>query len=126
MESGLKHHGYSGFVAALRKAPVVGHVTLAKRETPIRYAREQTTEKGRTITLVTDKPVFFIGGGAGELCLRAGFEVAVLVLNVDAKGTVTAPGGGRPRQPGPDEGTVVVDDYAEAPITLTNVRRKSN
>jgi hypothetical protein len=127
VESGLKHGGYSGFVAALRKAPVVGHVTLAKRETPIRYAREQTTEKGRTITLVTDKPVFFIGGGAGDPKSRAGFEVAVLVLNVDATGTGDGLLVAAARvKPGPDEGTVVVDDYAEAPITLTNVRRSKS
>lgn len=126
VENGLKHGGYSGFVAALRKAPVVGQVTLAKRETPIRYAREQTTEKGRTITLVTDKPVFFIGGGAADPQSRAGFEVAVLVLRVDTKGTGDGLLVAAARvKPGGEEGTVVVDDYAEAPITLTNVQRKS-
>jgi hypothetical protein len=125
VENGLKHGGYSGFVAALRKAPVVGHVTLAKKETPIRYAREQTTEKGRTITLVTDKPVFFIGGGAADPQKRAGFEVAVLVLKLDAKGTGDGLLVAAARvKPGPEEGTVQVDDYAEAPITLTNVQRK--
>ena len=86
MESGLKHGGYSGCHAALRKAPVVGHVTLAKRETPIRYAREQTTEKGRTITCHGQTGVLHWRRGTKS---RAGFEVAVLVLNVDAKGTVT-------------------------------------
>jgi hypothetical protein len=126
MENGLKHGGYSGFVAALRKAPVVGQVTVAKRETPIRWAREQTTDKGRTITVVTDKPVFFIGGGAADPKSRAGFEVGVIVLHVDPKGA----GDGRLAaaarvKPGGEEGGVVIDDYAEEPITLTNVRRKS-
>jgi hypothetical protein len=125
VEAGLKHGGYSGFVQALRKAPVVGHVTLAKQDTPIRYARERTTDKGRTITVVTDKPVFFIGGGAAAPKSRAGFEVAVIRLELDAKGT----GGGvlvaaARVKPGGEEGEVVVDDFADAPITLMNVQRK--
>ncbi len=125
VETGLKQGGYSGFLAALRKAPVVGHVTVAQQQTPIRWAREVTTDKGRTITVVTEKPVFFIGGGAATPKSRAGYEVAVVQLRVDAKGTGDGLMAAAARvKPGGEAG-VVIDDFAEEPITLTSVRRKT-
>ena len=125
VETGLKQGGYGGFLAALRKAPVVGHVTLAQRETPIRWARERKTDKGRVITVVTDKPLFFIGGGAATPESRAGFEVGVIQITVDAKNTGDGLMAAAARvKPGPEDG-VVIDDYAEAPITLSKVQRKS-
>jgi hypothetical protein len=125
VETGLKQGGYSGFLTALRKAPVVGHVTLAQRETPIRWARERKTDKGRVITVVTDKPLFFIGGGAATPESRAGFEVGVIQITVDAKNTGDGLMAAAARvKPGPEDG-VVIDDYAESPITLSKVQRKS-
>ena len=55
---------------------------------------------------------------------RAGFEVAVLQLQVDAtgRGKGTMAGAARVRPDG--EGGVVLDDYADEPIALTNVTRK--
>ena len=66
VETALKQGGYPGFVTALRKAPEVGSVTVGDQKFPIRWAREQKTDKGRTIVVVTDKPVFFVGGGRTE------------------------------------------------------------
>jgi hypothetical protein len=124
VETGLKHGGYSGFLTALRKAPVVGRVTLAQKETPIRWARERKTDKGRTITVVTDKPLFFIGGGAATPESRAGFEVGVIQITVDAKNTGDGLMAAAARvKPGPEEG-IVIDDFAEVPITLSSVQRK--
>jgi hypothetical protein len=125
VETALKQGGYPAFLSALRRAPNVGHVTLAGQETPIRWARERKTEKGRTITVVTDKPIFFIGGGAAAPKSRAGYEVGVIQLNVDPKGTGDGLMAAAARvKPGGDAG-VVIDDYADQPITLTAVRRKS-
>ena len=58
----FRQGGYPGFIEALRKAPVVGYVAVADMKTPIRFAREQETPKGRSITVVTDAPMYFIGG----------------------------------------------------------------
>ena len=124
VETGLKHGGYSGFLTALRKAPVVGHVMLAQKETPIRWARERKTDKGRTITVVTDKPLFFIGGGAATPESRAGFEVGVIQMTLDAKDTGDGLMAAAARvKPGPEEG-IVIDDFAEVPITLSKIQRK--
>ena len=128
VEAALKEGGYPRFLLALRNAPEVGQLVLAGGEPfAIRYAREKAEADGRTIVVVTDKPVFFIGGGrsAGTKS-RAGYEVAVLQIHVDGKGQ----GGGtmaaaaRVRPDG--DGGVLLDDYAEEPIALTKLTRKSS
>jgi hypothetical protein len=125
VESALRYGGYPAFLTALRKAPEVGQIILAGGEPySIRYAREETEGAGRTVVLVTDKPVFFLGGGRSESKPRAGYEVAVIRLQLDAKGqgigTLAAAARVRPA----GGGGVILDNYAETPINLTAVTRK--
>jgi hypothetical protein len=124
VETALKQGGYPAFVTALRKAPEVGSVTVGDQQFPIRWAREQKTAKGRTIVVVTDKPVYFVGGGSTDAKPRAGYEVAVIQLVVDeiglGRGTMAA---AARVKPGGETG-VQIDDYAEQPITLVSVSRK--
>ena len=52
-----------GFSRPFANAPEVGQLVLGGGEPyAIRYAREKVEAGGRTIVLVTDKPVFFVGG----------------------------------------------------------------
>ena len=124
VETALKSGGYAAFVAALRKAPEVGYVQLGDQKTPIRWARQTDHAKGRTIVVVTDKPVFFVGGGAANAKPREGYDVAVIEMTVDDVGL----GSGRMAaaakvKPGGEAG-VQIEDYADAPIKLTTVTRK--
>jgi hypothetical protein len=126
VEAALKSGGYPRFLLALRNAPEVGQLVLGGGEPfAIRYAREKVEAGGRTIVVVTDKPVFFIGGGrnAGTKP-RAGYEVAVLQIQLDEKGQGrgTMAAAARVRPDG--DGGVLLDDYAEEPITLTKLTRK--
>ena len=91
----LKHGGYPAFLTALRQAPPVGKVTVAGQTVDIRWAREQVLPNSRSIVLITDKPVFFVGGGATNAKPRAGYEVAVMEFTIDnsglgVKGTMAA------------------------------------
>jgi hypothetical protein len=112
VEAALKSGGYPKFLLALRNAPEVGQLVLGGGE-PF------------AIVVVTDKPVFFIGGGrnAGTKP-RAGYEVAVLQIQLDEKGQGrgTMAAAARVRPDG--DGGVLLDDYAEEPITLTKLTRK--
>ena len=125
IETALRLGGYPRFLPALRAAPEVGQLVLAGG-TPfaIRYAREKVEGGSRTITLVTDKPVFFIGAGRTNAPPRAGFEVGVVQIQVDAsgRGKGTMAGAARVRPDG--DGGVLLDDYADEPIALTNIIRK--
>ncbi len=124
VETALKHGGYSGFVNALRKAPEVGTVALGDQTFPIRWAREQKTDTGRTIVVVTDKPVFFVGAGRTDAKPRQGYEVAVIELIVSDTGLGSGRMAAAARvKPGGASG-VQIDDYAEEPINLISVSRK--
>jgi len=124
VETALREGGYPRFVTALRNAPEVGQLVLAGGQTyTIRYARERVSGSGRTIVVVTDRPMLFLGSARADAKPRAGFEVAVVELQLDAtgagKGTMAAAARVRPD----GTGGVILDDYAEEPIAVTNVTR---
>jgi hypothetical protein len=125
VETALKGGGYPSFLSALRKAPEVGSVGIGDQKFPIRYAREEKTAKGRTITVVTDQPMFFVGGGRTDAKPRAGYEVGAIQMMVDDVGLGSGSMAAAARiKPGPEGVGVQVDDYADAPIKLTTVSRK--
>ena len=124
VEDALKHGGYPGFLTALRKAPVVGSVTIAGQTFSIRWARELPVTNGREITLITDKPVYFVGGGSTTAKTREGYEVALLKFRLDDAGLGfdgTMAAAARVK-PGGATG-VQIDDYAEKPIVLQSISR---
>ena len=117
----LKSGGYSAFLTALRAAPTLGDVTLGDQKFTLRWATQEPIKNGRTIVLVTDKPVFFAGGGAVNAKPREGYEVAVIRFNIDDAQLGTGEMAAAARvKPGGTTG-VVIDDYAEKPIKLTSV-----
>jgi hypothetical protein len=124
VETALKQGGYPSFLIALRKAPEVGTVSGVEQKWAIRWAREQSTPKGRTIVVVTDQPIFFVGGGRTNAKPRAGYEVAVIQMHVDDVGLGQGSMAAAARvKPGGETG-VQIDDYAEQPIKLVTVVRK--
>lgn len=126
VEEALRLGGYPRFVPALRNAPAVGQVVLAGGEPyAIRYARETVAGSGREIVIVTDKPVLFLGSSRADAKPRVGFEVAVVQMQFDAsgKGKGVMAAAARVRPDG--SGGVLLDDYAEELLELTNVTRKA-
>ncbi len=125
VEEALRLGGYPRFLTALRNAPEVGQLLLGGSQPyAIRYARLKVEAGKRTITVVTDKPVFFVAAGRSDAKPRAGYEVAVVQIQLDGSGpgVGTMAGAARVRPDG--DGGVLLDDYADAPIELTNVTRK--
>jgi hypothetical protein len=125
VETALRLGGYPRFLTTLRNAPQVGELVLGGGQPyTIRYAREKVEGAGRTIVIVTDRPVFFLGGARADAKPRAGYEVAVVQIQLDGtgrgKGTMAAAARVRPD----GDGGVLLDDYAEEPVTLTDVTRK--
>jgi hypothetical protein len=124
MEDALAHGGYPGFLAALRQAPVAGRVELGNEKFTIRWAREQQTDRKRTITVVTDAPIYFVGGGRADAKPRTGYELSVVGLVVDEFGMGLGKMSAAARVKPDGKGGVVIDDYADEPIKLTLVRRE--
>lgn len=124
VETALKAGGYPAFLTALRKAPEVGTVSAGAQKWTIRYARERKTDKGRSIVVVTDKPIYFVGGGSVDAKPRAGYEVAVVQIDIDDVGLGSGSMAAAARVKPDGEGGVRIDDYAEQPIKLVSVVRK--
>lgn len=117
----------TGGAAALRKAlngvPPTGSVKLGGgAATAARLTIERPTDKGRLITIVTDKPILFVGGSLPEAKPKTGYDFAVLDLVVDASGS-----GAGSLAPAAKlavkAGAFVVEDYSSEPIRLSSVTR---
>jgi hypothetical protein len=123
IQEALRIGGYQGFLPALRSAPEVGYVEMNGRKVAVRWARQQPTDKGRTISIVTESPLAFVGGAAVDARPRKGYEVAVIRLDVDqiGLGTGSMAAAARVRPGGPTG--VQIDDYAENPLKLVTVRK---
>jgi hypothetical protein len=124
MEDALKHGGYGSFVNALRKAPDVGVVAAGDGKFTIRWAREHKTDKGRTVVVITDKAVFFVGGALANAKPRAGYETALIQLQVDDAGVGTGMMAAAVRIKPGGETHVRIDNYADEPLQLVKVTRQ--
>jgi len=119
----LAQGGYPGFVTALRKAPVVGSVALGGHTFDIRWARESPITNGRSIVLVTDKPMFFIGAGSPSAKPREGFEVGVISFQIDDSGMGYGGRMAAAARVKSGDGGIEVADYAEKLTELRSIRR---
>jgi len=125
VEEALRLGGYPRFLTTLRNAPEVGQLTLADGPPyVIRYARETAEGAGRAIVLVTDRPVFFVGSARTDAKPRAGYEVAVIQIQVDGAGRGRGSMAAAARVRPDGNGGVLLDDYADALIEVTNVTRR--
>lgn len=122
--SALRTNGYQAFLPAFRKLPPVGYVQINKQKWELRWAQQQPRELGYIITAATDQPIYFVGGGNVESKPRAGYEMAVIRLEVDTIGLGTGTMAAAARiKPNADATGVEVDDYSSVPIKLTTVTR---
>lgn len=123
MEQALQSGGSDAFLQALRRAPVAGRFSVGEQSFTIRWARQRSSGHSRVISFVTDAPVYFVGGGVPGAKPRAGFDVAVIRLEMDDSGVGQGSMAAAARvKPGGDSG-VEIQDYADAPITLASVMR---
>ena len=124
MVSTFKSGGFPALVSALRKAPAVGSVKMGTDTVVVRFAREQrASDTRRTITIVGDHPMLFVGGGAVNAKPREGYDVTVLQIDMDDAGVGQGKMAAAAKiKPGGSNG-FELDDYAEQPINLVNISR---
>ena len=120
----FKAGGVAGLRKALEGVPPTGSVQLgAGKPTPTRLTIERATDKGRLLTIVTDRPVLFLGAGAPGAKPKEGYDLAVIDIEVDAKGN----GSGTLASAAKvtvNQGMFVVQDYGSDLIQLTGVSKK--
>lgn len=122
MTDALKYRGYPGFLLALRDSPVAGTLTIGEQSFTVRWAHSVAAGPKRVITIVTDQPVFFFGARKPDAKNTAGYEVALMRIEVDAdgKGDGTFAAAARVKPDG--SGGIVIDQYAETPMRLAVTR----
>lgn len=115
--------GTAGLRKALEGVAPTGVVRVGAHEVPARLTIERATDKGRLLTIVTDQPLLFLGGGLPGAKPRHGFDFAVVDLEIDAHGAGT--GTLAPAARITTQGEMfVVKDYADDLIRLTAVTAK--
>jgi hypothetical protein len=119
MTDALKFRGYPGFLQALRESPVIGSLDIADQKFLVRWAQQVPSGTGRTVTIVTEKPVFFFGARKPNAKSTAGYEVAVMRLDLDQTGKGTGEMAAAARVKPDGQGGVKIDQYAETPLKLT-------
>jgi len=125
LAAALKSGGNAAFVAALKKAPAIGKLTIGERSFTIRWARTLSVGRDhRRVAAVTDSPVFFAGAGAVDAKPTAGYELGVVEFTIDSvglgKGTM-APAA-KVKAGGPTG--VEVEDYSGKRVELVTVTRE--
>ncbi len=117
----------SGGPAALRSAlegvEATGLVQLGEGDvTPTRLTIERATDKGRLLTIVTDEPLYFVGGGSPAAGPKEGYDFGVIDIEIDATG-----GGWGTLAPAAritvQRGAFVVQDYAADVVWLRPVTK---
>ena len=124
LAAAFKSGGVSGLRTALKGVPPTGSVTLGDgKPTPTRITIERATDKGRLLTIVSDTPILFLGGGVPTAKPKAGYDFAVVDLELDAKGSgagTLAPAAKIVLK----NGAFVVEDFASELVQLTAVSKK--
>ena len=117
----------AGGAAALRKAlvgiPPTGSVKVgAGAAVPTRVTLERVTGAGRLLTILTDRPVLFVGAGLPGAKPKEGYDFAVIDIEVGAKGTGDGMFAPAARIKLTD-GKFVVEDYGVESVRLTAVKK---
>ena len=113
----LQAGGYQRFLPALRSLTAIGYVQIGETRTDLKYARMRTGAKP-VLVLGTDRPIFFIGGNATTSKPRAGYEMGIIELEIDAQGNGQGTMAAAARVRRVPDG-VEIDDYADTPVKLT-------
>jgi len=121
----LKAGGTTGLQKQLAGTPAVGTLQVGEVKAPLHFARSLPVGGGKVVTVVTSKPVFYVGAGAPDAKAKAGYDVAVVLFQVDAagKGDVGdfAPAA---KVKMDDRGALVTEDYGAEAVRLEGIAKK--
>lgn len=123
----LKAGGTTALRKQLAAVPDAGFIQVGQVKTPLRFARTLPVGDGKLVTLATAQPVFHIGGGAPDAkpADKAGYDVAVVIFQVDATGKGDVGDFSPAAKVKFDErGALVVEDYAAEAVRLTGIAKK--
>ncbi len=119
----------AGDAAALKEAmaaqPNLGYVEGgSKARVPVKFAFPRPTGNGKILTIVCSEPIIHIGGDLPDAKPTTGFDVAFLLLVLDAGGKGTGEIAPAAKLKVREDGALVTEDYGSRTIWLKDVTRK--
>ena len=120
----LKKGGTAAVVAALKAMPDAGYIEVGGRRTTLKYAFVRPMAGGRLVTVVAPTPIVHLGAGLPDAPSKAGFDLALGLLEVKAEGE----GSGELVPAGTVKinvnGAIETQDYASEIVRLSKVMVK--
>ena len=116
----LKKNGMSAARALLAKERDLGSVQIGDRRTAIKYIYARETLTGRQVTAVTAQPIALDGVATPA----AGFDLGLVILDVDATGTGRGDLVPATKIRVNGEGAFETEDYNGVVVRLSNVLAK--
>jgi len=120
----IKSGGTAAARDLLAKREAIGTLALGPKSTPIKFAFARAMGADRLITAATSEPVLFLGAGTSEAKPKAGYDVALILLQVPASGTGTGELSPAAKIKVDEQGAVVTEDYGAEVVRLTNIAGK--
>lgn len=120
----VKSSDGAAIVKALAALPDIGYVTVGDAKTPVKYAYARPTGSGRLVTIVTAKPLGFIGSKAPNAKPTDGYELGIALLVLDAAGNGDGEVSPAARIKVDANGAIVTSDYSHEVVRLTGVSKK--
>ena len=117
----LKEGGTAAVRPVLSGMKDSGYIELGQRRTPIKYAFARPTGSGRLVTVVTAEPILFLGAGVPESKPKAGYDLAVALLTIDAAGKGEGELAPAAKVKMNESGAIVIDDYGADKVWLKGV-----
>jgi hypothetical protein len=120
----LKKGATSGAVQSLNGMPDAGYIEIGGRRTPVKYAYVRPTGTGRLVTVVAPAPIVHLGAGLPDAKPKAGFDLAIAILDLTASGTGTGELVPAASVKLDGAGAIQTQDYGAEAVRLTNVQAK--
>jgi len=119
----------SGDAAALKKAlaaqPTLGYVEGGKKvKVPVKFAFPRSTGGGKIVTIVCNEPIVYIGGDIPNAKPKAGYDLAYVLLVLDADGKGHGEVAPAAKLKIREDGALVTDEYSGETVWLKDVVRK--
>jgi hypothetical protein len=120
----VKSNDNAAILKALNALPDIGYVAVGDARTPVKYAYARPTGSGRMVTIVTAKPLGFIGGNDPGAKAKDGYELGIALLILDASGRGDGEVSPAARVKVDANGAIVTSDYAHEVVRLTGISKK--
>jgi hypothetical protein len=120
----LKSGGDPALLQQLAGMKTLGTITVGAQQFDAKYAYALASSEGRIITVVTGRPIFFVGAGAPDAKPKGHHDFGVVTIEVNdkgvGKGTLTPAANLRVSE----SGALIVEDYSVELVTLPDVKKK--